>query len=85
MVADIVDLNQRRWDGAGKASDITPEQLLMEALRQLRAGEWQPYAISIIGVTKEDDDVNTDWFHAGKLDQNSRVGMLAIAQNALMS
>lgn len=87
MVADIVDLNRRRWEEADKASDITPEQLLIEALRQLRAGEWKPYAITIVGMSlsKDGDCSDTDWFHAGKLEQNSRIGMLATAQYALIS
>lgn len=86
MVADIVDLNKRRFDDAADCTGITPTQALREALRQIEAGEWVPTDLIILGLlVDENDDSFVDTLHAGKATTNERLGMLMRAQYALMS
>lgn len=52
-------------DHSNSARHISPEQVLEEALRRLRSGEWKASQLMVIALNNGDGEFDFDWLQAG--------------------
>lgn len=81
MTDGPIDLAARRWKAAGKARAVTSRDTLVEALRQIDAGEAHFENIMIIAheVDNTDDTDRITILQGGPANTNERIGLLSRA------
>lgn len=83
-MTEVLDFNKRRFDAAKDASETTPEQALVEALRRVRSGEWPISHVMVIGMVQESDGTFVQCVHGGSASTNECLGLLYRTQHMLL-
>ena len=84
-VSNVLDLEARRFAAAPDSTAVTPEQVLQEALRRVRSGEWSPTSLIVVGINDYKSCDEIECMHGGPASTNERIGMLWRAQHVLFA
>lgn len=85
-MVDIVDLASKRWARGDRRPEAhSPRDVLVEALRQIDAGEFNPAHVIVCIATDHDDefDSGTRYFQGGSFPYHGQVGLLSAVRGMM--
>ena len=85
-MVDIVDLASKRWARGDRRPEAhSPRDVLVETLRQIDAGEFDPAHVIVCIATEHDDefDSGTRYLQGGSFPYHGQVGLLSAVRGMM--